>query len=186
MNERVALSIIIVEELSTIILHYGIHVWFNSRNFYFRDANGTSLKVSSLAVFIGNFFHYTNSYACIFYIDSTFTPTTNLLFFYRFPTLRYLLASLNFPCKASSAEVINIRFDCAKIPRSWSNPRRSFPPSTTGNYFVSRYKRGRAAFISRDRAHLGALIDDKIDTLANPRPNNWHYIKYSGCNAGTV
>lgn len=81
MDERVALSIIIVEELSTIILHYAIHVRFNSHNFYFRDANGTSLKVSSLAVFIGNFFHYTNSYACIFYIFDFYCHNQSTFFF---------------------------------------------------------------------------------------------------------
>jgi len=38
-------SIITAEELLTIIVHYEIHVRFNFRDFYFRDANGTSLKV---------------------------------------------------------------------------------------------------------------------------------------------
>lgn len=82
MDERVALSIIIVEELSTIILHYAIHVRFNSHNFYFRDANGTSLKVSSLSLSLSVTSFIIRIVTLAYFISSTSTATTNLLFFF--------------------------------------------------------------------------------------------------------
>lgn len=92
-NNRCAkehVTIVMTGELSTIIVHHGICVRFNSHNFYFQDANGTSLKVSPFTIFIGKFFHYTNSYACIFYISDFHSRRSCIFFlflFYRFRTL---------------------------------------------------------------------------------------------------
>lgn len=80
---------IMAGELSTIIVHHGIYVRFNSRNFYFQDANGISLKVSpSPSLSVSSFIIRIVTLAYFISPTSThFSPLEESAFFYRFRTL---------------------------------------------------------------------------------------------------
>lgn len=108
---------------------------------------------------------------------------TNLLFFSPVPyfvtsslsrTLLPLRLSLSSLSKAPFAEEVNLSPDLTTPRENFAIMEQSktfiSAKRDAENYFVSHYEHGitGAAFKSQDRTRIGALIEDKIDTLANP------------------